>query len=75
VHRLRPERRGGVLALAPTSRGTVLNGRKKDGVGAAGMEEAGADTERHDAGSTSFETAMPCGSRSGVKFCPRQNHR
>jgi hypothetical protein len=27
--------------LRPSSRGTVLNGRKKDGFGVAGMEEAG----------------------------------
>jgi hypothetical protein len=35
VHRLRPERRGGVRQhLRTSSRGTVLPGRKKDGVGA-----------------------------------------
>jgi hypothetical protein len=44
VHRLRPERRGGVLQhLQPCSRRTVRHGQKKDGFGAVGMEEAGAD--------------------------------
>jgi hypothetical protein len=46
VHRLRPERRGGVLQhLQPCSRRTVRNGRKKDGVGVGGMEE-GADRDQ-----------------------------
>jgi hypothetical protein len=40
VHRLRPERRGGVRQrLRPSSRGTVLPGRKKDGFGAVGWRK------------------------------------
>jgi hypothetical protein len=42
VHRLRPERRGGVRQhLQPCSRRTVRNGRKKDEFGVVGMEERG----------------------------------
>ena len=40
LHRVRPQRRGGVLQhLQPCSRRTVRKGRKKDGDGAGEMEE------------------------------------
>ena len=58
MHRLRPERRGGVLQhLHPCSRRTVLKGRKKDGIGAVGTEEVDTSMRERARGTlTLFES-------------------